>query len=85
MLSTDCEESTLLTTTTTTTTRKQKILEIDRKLINKFKQRNQHSKYTEKVVYTRERLTKIKRAVLVREFEKNSQYWPTELKEELAI
>ncbi len=85
MLSTDCEESTLLTTTTTTTTRKQKIMEIDRKLINKFKQRNQHSKYTEKVVFTRERLTKIERAVLVREFEKNSQYWPMELKEELAI
>ena len=85
MLSTDCEESTLLTTTTTTTTRKQKILEIDRKLINKFRQRNQHLKYTKKVVYTRERLTKIKRAVLVREFEKNSQYWSTELKEELAI
>lgn len=57
----DCEESTLLTTT-----RHQKILEIDRKLITKFKQRNQfpNKNSNKKVVYTRERLTRVKRAVL---------------------
>ena len=77
----DCEESTLITTT-----RHQKILDIDRKLIKKFKQRNQFpNSINKKVVFTRERLTKVKRAILIEQFDKNSHYWPTELKDELAI